>query len=232
MHTVVALNVDYAATGPGHLDRAVCRVTLATAGEPIHDLVVRVPTLLDPMTMYTGLVAADFEAPDAVSLDVAIERTRAELEKRKDVLLVGQGLSRAARAMDLSAGKEYRVGVDLIDQLRTWNRRFGHWNYYALPKICHVAGTGTPRNSLDRALAMLKVYEHLVGGPFLLSSAKQRLQQLQYARGFPPEVAAKPDPPDGVCVWAYRDDLCVCGQPTLFERAGALEKKEPSDGAS
>jgi hypothetical protein len=221
MHTVVALNVDYAATGPGHLDRAVCRVTLATAGAPIHDLVVLVPTLVDPMTMYTGLVAADFESPDAVSLDVAIEMTRAELEKRKDVLLVGHGLARAARAMQLSSGKEYRVGVDLIDQLRTWNRRFGHWNYYALPKLCHVTGTETPRNSLDRALAMLAVYEHLVGGPFMLSSAKKRLQQLQYGRGFPADVAAKPDPPDGVCVWAYRDDLCVCGQPTLAAERSA-----------
>jgi hypothetical protein len=215
MHTVVALNVDYAATGPGHLDRAVCRVTLATAGAPIHDLVVRVPSMRDPMTAYTGLVAADFDAPDAVDLDVAAERTRAELERRTDVLLVGQGLARAARALKLESGAHYLVGFDLIDELRTWNRRFGHWNYYALPKICHVAGAATPRNSLDRALAMLAVYEHLVGAPFVLTGARQRLQQLQYARGFPAAVSAKPEPPEGVCVWAYREDLCTCGQPTL-----------------
>lgn len=216
MHTVVSLNVDYAANGPGHLDRAVCRVTLATAGAIVHDLVVRVPALLDPMTVYTGLVAEDFET--AVDLETAIERTRKELEARTDVMLVGHGLARAARAMELTMGKEYRVGVDLIEQLRTWNRRFEHWNYYALPKICFVAGAENPRNSRDRALAMLAVYEYLVCGPFMLSSVKQRLQQLQYGRGFPSEVAAKPEAPAGVCVWAYREDLCVCGQTTLASR--------------
>jgi hypothetical protein len=224
MHTVVSLNVDYAANGPGHLDRAVCRVTLATAGAVVHDLVVRVPALRDPITAYTGLVAEDFET--AVELETAIEMTRRELEARTDVLLIGHGLARAARAMQLSAGKEYRVGVDLIEQLRTWNRRFEHWNYYALPKICFVTGAGVPRDSRDRALAMLAVYEYLVGGPFMLSGVKQRLQQLQYGRGFPPAVAAKPEAPEGVCVWAYRDDLCVCGQPTL---GGPAPGGQPAD---
>jgi hypothetical protein len=62
---------------------------------------------------------------------------------------------------------------------------------------------------------MLLVYEHLVAGPFATSAAKERLQHMQYSRGFPEPVSRKPAPPDGVCVWAYRPDLCTCGQPIL-----------------
>jgi hypothetical protein len=215
MHTVVAINVDYVATGAGHLDRAICRVSLATGGAVVLDLVVRVPNLRDAMSVYTGLVAADFDAPDAVDLACAVERTRGALAAFTSVLLVGHGLARCARGMQLLAGRDYHASVDVIELLRTWNRRFGHWNYYALPKICHVASVALPRNSSERAAAMLLVYEHLVCGPFATSAAKERLQQLQYSRGFPESVSRKPDPPDGVCVWAYRADLCTCGQAIL-----------------
>ena len=216
MSTVVAINVDYVATGPGHLDRAICRVSLATAGVSVLDLVIRVPSVLDAMSVYTGLELADFEGAD--EFEEVVKKTREALAQYKDVFLVGHGLARCARGMQLVAGRDYHSSVDVVELLRSWNRRFGHWNYYALPKICFVAGVETPRNSRDRALAMLAVYEYLVGGPFMLSSVKQRLQQLQYGRGFPAEVAAKPEAPAGVCVWAYREDLCVCGQTTLASR--------------
>jgi hypothetical protein len=131
------------------------------------------------------------------------------------VLLVGHGFARCARGMQLVAGRDYHASVDGIELLRSWNRRFGHWNYYALPKICHVCAVDVPKDSSERALAMLAVYERLVGGPFATSTVKEQLQQLQYGKGFPEAVSRKPPPPDGVCVWAYREDLCTCGQPIL-----------------
>ena len=219
MHTVVALNVDYAATGPGHLDRAPCRISIASAKTHIIDIVVRVPSLFDPMTMYTALSESDFDAPGVVELETAIEMTKDALAKFTSVILVGHGIARAARVLQLSVGREYQAGADVIEMLRTWNRRFGHWNYYALPKMCHVAGVPVPHNSAERALAMLALYERLVSGPFVASGMKDKLQLMQYSRGFPTEVATKPPPPDGVCVWAYRDDMCQCGQPTLGTKA-------------
>ena len=210
--TVVAINVDYVATGTGHLDRAICRVSLATGGADVLDAVVRVPVIRDTMSVYTGLELVDFEGADEFADVVA--KTREALAKYTDVLLVGHGLARCARGMQLVAGRDYQSSVDVIDLLRSWNRRFGHWNYYALPKICHVASVDVPRDSSERALAMLAIYERLQG-PFAASTMKDKLQQLQYGRGFPESVSRKPTPPDGVCVWAYREDMCTCGQPIL-----------------
>lgn len=229
MSTVVAINVDYVATGPGHLDRAICRVSLATAGVSVLDLVIRVPSVLDAMSVYTGLELADFERDDAVEHAAAVERTRACLAAYSNVLLVGHGFARCARGMQLVAGRDYHASVDVIELLRTWNRRFGHWNYYALPKICHVCSVDVPTNSRERALAMLSVYERLVGGPFATSAVKEQLQQLQYGKGFPESVSRKPPPPDGVCVWAYREDLCTCGQPILGSTLGTSRSDAPGE---
>ena len=213
INTVVAINVDYVATGAGHLDRAICRVSLATGGAVVLDLVVRVPIIRDTMSVYTGLELADFEGAD--DFEEVVRKTREALAQYKDVFLVGHGLARCARGMQLVAGRDYHSSVDVIELLRSWNRRFGHWNYYALPKICHVAAVDVPRDSKERALAMLAIYERLVAGPFAASTMKDRLQQLQYSRGFPESASRKPAPPDGVCVWAYREDLCTCGQAIL-----------------
>jgi hypothetical protein len=223
MSTVVAINVDYVATGTGHLDRAICRVSLATGGAVVLDLLVRVPIIRDTMGVYTGLELADFEGAD--DFEEVVRRTREALAQYTCVVLVGHGLARCARGMQLVAGRDYTSSVDVIEALRSWNRRFGHWNYYALPKICHVASVDVPSDSKERALAMLAIYERLVAGPFAASAMKDKLQQLQYGRGFPEGVARKPPPPDGVCVWAYREDMCTCGQAIL----GAARSEPPGE---
>ncbi len=215
MLTLVALNVDYAATGPGHLDRAPCRVTLATAASVLADTVLRVEGLRDAMTGYTALAREEVEAATA-TLDDACAAAHAALAARQPVLLVGHGLARAARCLKLQKGQHYAAAVDVVEMLRTWNRRFGHWNYYALPKVAFVLGAAEPpRDSSERALALLAVYERLASRPGAVDECKAELQRHQYARTFPPGVGAKPPAPPGVCVWAYNAAECTCGQPLL-----------------
>jgi hypothetical protein len=166
------------------------------------------------MTGYTAL-AADELGATATPLDEAVEAVHALLAARLPVLLLGHSFGRSARSVRLQRGAHYAVGVDVVELLRTWNKRFGHWNFFALPKIAFVLGVAPPRDSAGRALALLDVYEKLLERPDVVGVCKAELQRMQYARGFPPEVADKPPTPPGVCVSAYNASECTCGQPLL-----------------
>ena len=220
---VVSLNVDYAATGKGHLDRAPCRVSLATGEIALVDAVLAVPGLYDTLAGYTQVSALDVATGKDLGETAAL--VRAELEKQGKVMLVGHGLMRAIRSMQLVRGTHYESALDLVDFLKTWNRRFGHWNYYALPKIAHVLSLPSPpRNSLERAHTLLRVYELLVSDSLAPSRCTAELQRMQYGKLFPAEVASKPDAPTSVCVWAYDATNCFCGQPLLgSKQSGARE---------
>lgn len=228
---VVALNVDYSATGRGHLDRAPCRVTLATGEVVLVDEVLSVPGLYDTLSGYTQLSAAEVDAGRDPAETAAL--VRAELAKMGRVMLVGHGLMRAIRSMQLVRGTHYDSALDLVDFLKTWNRRFGHWNYFALPKIAHVmALPSPPGNSLERARTLLRVYEQLVVDTLAPARCTAELQRLQYGKLFPAEVATKPEAPTTVCVWAYDENNCFCGQPLLGGKPGAAARDADADPMS
>jgi hypothetical protein len=226
---IVSLTVDYAATGPGHLDRAACRVSMAvqpaTEREPALalDVVVAVEPLHDPMSAYTALTREAIAGGEPRAAAVARVRgllaTLAAAYPSDERVLVGHGLARAASQLGLEdvLRAERTSAVDVVELTRTWNRRFEHWNFYALPRLCHVllGASAAPANSAERAIALAAVYARLAAAPGAVSAARARLQRLQYARGFPPAVVQKPVPPAGVCVWAYDEDACTCGQASL-----------------
>jgi hypothetical protein len=225
---VVSLNVDYSATGKGHLDRAPCRVTLATGEIVLVDEVLSVPGLYDTLSGYTQLSEAEVDAGRDLAETAAL--VRAELVRMGKVMLVGHGLMRAMRSMQLVRGTHYDSALDLVDFLKTWNRRFGHWNYFALPKIAHVMSLPSPPgNSLERARTLLRVYEQLVVDTLAPARCTAELQRLQYGKLFPAEVATKPEAPTTVCVWAYDESNCFCGQPLLGGKAGAAGRDADAD---
>ncbi len=242
MAAIVSLNVDYAATGPGHLDRAPCRVSMAVLlpeGPRLAlDVVVRVEPLYDAMTPYTALSAESIR--DGAPLEDAIGKVHALLAALHGgavdptATVVGHGLNRAAAHMRLLGRTHFAAGVDVVELTRTWNQRFEHWNFYALPKIAHVVlgDAAPPADSAQRAVALVAVYSRLIARPYASADAKANLQRLQYTRGFPRAIAEKPPAPAGVCVWAYNEDECVCDQPTLGRpvaaAAAAAVKRESS----
>ena len=218
--SIVGLSVDYAATGLGHTDRAPSRVCLARDGAIVYDSLVAVPTLEDSMEEYTQISECDLRAAET-TLEMAAESVQALLGPTD--VLVGASTARAVRALGLVHGKHFNRIVDLVERTRTWNRRFGHWNYYSLPKIAYVCGiTQAPKNARDRADAAARVLHKLSSGT-LVSDVKMQLQTKQYARQFPPEIASKPETTCRVCTHAYNAELCFCGQPTLSDRRAIAE---------
>jgi hypothetical protein len=218
--SIVGLSVDYAATGTGHTDRAPSRVCISRDGAVVYDSLVAVPTLEDSMEEYTQIKECDLRAAQT-TLEEASTAVKAVLCPTD--VLVGASTARAARALGLVHGAHFIRIVDLVERTRTWNRRFGHWNYYSLAKIAYVCGiTDIPRNARDRADTAVRVFlKFSTDTP--ISDVKMQLQAKQYARQFPPEISAKPETSCRVCTHAYNAELCFCGQPTLSDRRAIAE---------
>jgi hypothetical protein len=219
--SVIAINVDYAATGQGHLDRAPCRVTIVKGGEVIMDLLINVDPLHSAMSPYTGVSSDDIAT--GVPMEVAIAQVHAACVG--DALFVGHSLARICTLFKLPHESHY---VDVIELTRTWNRRFDHWNFYSLAKICYAVfgDVVPPVDSIERAVKLFAIHSFAFSDGFALAELKGRLQKLQYGKQFPASVTSKPAITD-VCVWAYNADECTCDQPSLRGGADSRALKYP-----
>ena len=220
----VAVNVDYAATGQGHLDRYPCRISVVTNDATLVDVLVSVEPLHSAMTPYTGVTAEEIRAA-GVPLADAVAAVHAALTAAAcggRVVLVGYNTTKLCGWLSLERGVHYSTAVDLVELTRTWNRRFGHWNFYSLAKICYAifGEEAAMPNSLARATSLYDVYALAFSAPFAVADLRKKLQKLQYGKEFPDCLTSKPVVCDSVCVWAYNDGECICDQPTL-ERGGA-----------
>ena len=233
--SVVGLSVDYAATGTGHMDRAPSRVCLARDGVVVLDILVAVPDLVDAMEAYTS-IATETLREATTTLEDTIATVHSTLiasgavgptgavgavgpsgpsGPSNSVVLVGASMHRTVRVLGLVHGTHFNRIVDLVERTRTWNMRFGHWNYYSLQKIAYVCGIEVKQSALDRALCAVSVSDALATES-AVADVKMQLQTKQYARQFPAEITAKPE--TTVCTHAYNTELCFCGQPTLSDR--------------
>ena len=230
--SVVGISVDYAATGTGHMDRAPSRVCLARDGVVVLDILVAVPDLVDAMEAYTS-IATETLREATTTLEDTIATVHSTLiaigavgavgavgqsgpqGPANSVVLVGASMHRTVRVLGLVHGTHFNRIVDLVERTRTWNMRFGHWNYYSLQKIAYVCGIEVKQSALDRALCAVSVSDALATES-AVADVKMQLQTKQYARQFPAEITAKPE--TTVCTHAYNTELCFCGQPTLSDR--------------
>ena len=219
----VAVNVDYAATGRGHLDRYPCRVSVVAKDVTLVDVLVSVDPLHSAMTPYTGLTVDEIQAA-GVPLADAVAAVHAALATvcGGRAVLVGYNTAKLCGWLKLERGVHYSALVDVVELTRTWNRRFGHWNFYSLAKICYAifGEEAAMPHSLARATSLYDVYALAFSAPFAVADLRKKLQKLQYGKEFPDCITAKPATCDSVCVWAYNDGECICDQPTL-ERGGA-----------
>jgi hypothetical protein len=219
----VSISVDYAATGKGHMDRAPSRVCVAREGGVVFDSLVVVPDLFDSMEAYTS-ISIDVLRCATETMEDVTRAVHALLSP--DDVIVGTSMQRTARALGLVHGVHFCRVVDLVERTRTWNMRFGHWNYYSLPKIAHVCGFDAPSTAHGRAECALLVHGAL-SSESAVADAKMMLQVKQYARQFPAEITAKPE--TGVCTHAYNAELCFCGQTNLSDRrAKTAQSRTPS----
>jgi len=86
----VSVDVECAATGRGHNDRAPCRIgAVDETGMAIFDRAVKVPGLFNPLTAITGMTTAMIEK--GMELEAAVEELRKKCLGPK-VVLVGQAI--------------------------------------------------------------------------------------------------------------------------------------------
>jgi hypothetical protein len=108
----ISIDVECAATGRGHCDRAPCRIAAVDAHERVLlDVVVHVPNLYNPLFVLTGLTDVQ------ISMGMPLRDALAQLRSfcGPDVVVVGQAIQNDINWLGLVRGQDYRDLVDLAE---------------------------------------------------------------------------------------------------------------------
>jgi RNA exonuclease 4 len=104
MPQYLALDVECAATGRGHNDRAPCHVALVNQdGVVLLNETIFVPSVFHPLTQYSGMTTEQIEK--GIPLSVAVARLRTLC--CPDTVLVGQSVGSDIGWMQLRQGVDY-----------------------------------------------------------------------------------------------------------------------------
>ena len=126
---VIAINVEYVATGPKHTDRAVGLIALADEMERTFLNIYVKPD--DPvfsyLTPHSSLTKAQLD--EGISLDDASDLIRKYLPTR--CRLVGFNTLQAATCAGLRSGVDYEQAVDLKQRYRMWNAKYNEYSIFA-----------------------------------------------------------------------------------------------------
>jgi RNA exonuclease 4 len=108
----ISIDVECAATGKGHNDRAPCRIGAVDGnGRQLLDVTVHVPNLYDPLTVFTGLTRKQIDQGTALKDALATLRRHCG----PHVIIVGQSVHNDIRWLGLVQGKDYSGTVDLAE---------------------------------------------------------------------------------------------------------------------
>jgi RNA exonuclease 4 len=108
----ISIDVECAATGRGHNDRAPCRIAAVDAHERVLlDVIVHVPNLYNPLFVLTGL--SDVQISMGMPLRDALAQLRAYCGP--DVVIVGQAVQNDINWLGLVRGQDFRDVVDLAE---------------------------------------------------------------------------------------------------------------------
>ena len=135
-------------------------------------------------------------------------------------VLVGQRVQGDIEWMQLEAGKHFDNFIDISDSFKTFNSRFGNYNYYSLAQeayaLLNINLHGSNAHSpVTDCQIQLKLYENYCMDPSKLLFAKSKLRELSMSRGFPDSTKSNLRPViDGVCHFKFSPEKCFCGQPT------------------
>ncbi|CAE7213249.1 REX4 [Symbiodinium sp. CCMP2456] len=211
----VALDVECAATGRGHNDRAPCRVAVVDFhGGTLLDELVAVPGMVSPLTAITGLTTEQIEG--GRPYDDVVADVKALLGPH--VTVVGQAPFVDIEWLGLRAGVDFRESIDIAEHFRTWNNKYGNYDYYSLAMEVYALlgirmnGSHSPVEDAQLSMTLFREY---VRNRQQLERARRTLQQHRYGRKFP--QFKDPDAPyiDGVCDGKFNAKRCICGQPVV-----------------
>eukprot|EP00747_Dinoflagellata_sp_TGD_P068175 gnl/TRDRNA2_/TRDRNA2_155597_c0_seq1.p1 gnl/TRDRNA2_/TRDRNA2_155597_c0~~gnl/TRDRNA2_/TRDRNA2_155597_c0_seq1.p1 ORF type:complete len:390 (-),score=71.25 gnl/TRDRNA2_/TRDRNA2_155597_c0_seq1:32-1201(-) len=217
----VAVDVECAATGKGHNDRAPCRVGVVDyRGKVLMDQIISVPNLVSPLTPITGLTRQEIEGGRPC------EEVVAEVKSLlgKDVTLVGQYIDADIEWLDLHRSIDFKDSVDIASKFRTFNKKHGTDEYYSLAQEVYallgqkMVGSHSPVEDSKYSMALFREY---VQKPAKLRDARDLLMRMKYNRKFPAlNTFKKSMHIDGVCGGKFNKERCFCGQSTVTPESG------------
>lgn len=203
---VFSVDVECAATGWGHDDRAPCRVAVVRSGATVLDLVIRVDGLVSPLTPLTGLDVR--QLAQGKSLDEARRLVRAALGP--DAVLVGQSIQHDIHWLGLAEGTDFKRSVDLAELFRC--SAFGRsrvlcLEHEALGLLGQRVQLGL-HDPVEDAQVSLRLFEEWGSSPDRVQAAREQLGRLCEQRALP---ARRRPPPviDGVCMGRW-STFCTC----------------------
>eukprot|EP00697_Spironema_sp_BW2_P015592 gnl/Spiro4/650_TR369_c0_g1_i1.p1 gnl/Spiro4/650_TR369_c0_g1~~gnl/Spiro4/650_TR369_c0_g1_i1.p1 ORF type:complete len:227 (+),score=36.01 gnl/Spiro4/650_TR369_c0_g1_i1:161-841(+) len=219
---IVSMDVECIATGRGHNDRAVARVSICVdAGggrvDTVLDIMVAPPDglrIVSYLTPLTGISAADYERTPGRSFAEAQAAVRRCLGP--EVVLVGQSIQSDIGWLQLQAGRDYARCVDLAEVFKAYNPRYRSFNKFTLRHeatvLLDVGRRGDQYHcSVDDARSSVLLYlKYVVDQPHLLEDAQQKLLKVRPEPSIAKQLGYTFE---GVCLAAFMPKLCTCGQP-------------------
>eukprot|EP00048_Salpingoeca_helianthica_P011795 m.170362 g.170362 ORF g.170362 m.170362 type:complete len:223 (+) comp15276_c3_seq7:1192-1860(+) len=212
----ISIDIECVATGRGHDDRSIATIAVVDeSGRLVLQLVVQ-PHLpiVSYLTPLTGLTAERLRGgiPEAE----AVARVQALLAP--NVLLVGQNPQSDASWLRLQQGVHYHSMLDLADVFAQFNPKYQNTSRYSLHHVMRVVlgveTQGEHHTAEQDALLSMQLYREYVG-PANQSRLADAKKKLLYARNTGTNIAKNLGYVcDGVCMAAFRPDICRCGQPT------------------
>eukprot|EP00929_Paragymnodinium_shiwhaense_P122699 TRINITY_DN95675_c0_g1_i1.p1 TRINITY_DN95675_c0_g1~~TRINITY_DN95675_c0_g1_i1.p1 ORF type:complete len:232 (-),score=54.46 TRINITY_DN95675_c0_g1_i1:103-798(-) len=213
---VFSMDVECVAVGRSHesTDRAPCMVALVNGyGEELYKSVIQPERkVVSYLTPLTGMTSQDFK--DAVPLSAAVKAIK-EILKDKCAVLVGQKPQGDIEWMQLEAGRDFQMLLDIAEIFKGYNSRYGSWNYHALQHEAEILLGETPNAtehdpSWDAKVSVKLYYKAATATPSELVSMRQQLLNNRAK----PSIAKRYDYcMDGVCMAKFMPKKCRCGRP-------------------
>ena len=214
-HVYISIDVEAAATGKGHNDRAPCYIAVVNDKEDcLLNVVVQVPNMFSPLTAITGLTKAEIDA--GCPLAEAVDEVRKLLGP--ETVLVGQRPEGDIEWLGLKEGVDFSHSVDIGTAFRTRNVRYGDWNWFSLRHeafgLLDLSMSAGAHSPVEDAQVSMQLFNRFIRDDHTGSKARlagEKLTKMRYKKMF--SGLTKIGNIDGVCGNKFNRKECICGQP-------------------
>jgi hypothetical protein len=211
----VSIDVEAAATGYGHNDRAPCWVAVVNEqGVELLNRKILVPGCVSALTAISGVTVQQLEE-EGLPFDHVRDEVISLLGP--DVVLVGQSIQNDIDWMQLEEGRHFKASIDLMQVFKSFNKKHDGWTIFGLAAEAYallgktIQAPGQPHDpAVDASISMELFREWVEPGDTRQNIAVQRLKQMATRKEFPPK-APKMFSLDGVCM-TKNPERCSCGQ--------------------
>ena len=179
------------------------------------------PTMFSPLTAITGLTRSEIAA--GRELGDVLEEMRSSTWLHPKTILVGQSPKNDIAWPGLVEGTDFQRAINIAEYFKTWNERYGNWNYFSLRQeafgMLGVTMSATRHDPLEDTKVSMQLFVRY-GLPILQNgdtsasqAAGRELTEMRYKRQFPDTTSAIGSI-DGVCGSKYNSRYCICNQPS------------------